>query len=156
MKKIFGLVFIVFALFSCKNTAENVTSRAVESDDDKYVVHKVAYYYAETNLPWVIYYYDVKDNDTIWVMEKWFHENGNLSLEGKIVDDQREGEFKGYYPSGQLMSVGSFVKGKREGKGKIFFESGKVNIENEYCDGKPCGIWSYFDEQGNLVDVKEF
>ena len=54
------------------------------------------------------------------------------------------------------MSVGKFVKGKREGKGKIYHENGKVNVENEYRDGKPYGIWKYYDEDGNLVDVKEY
>ena len=125
---------------------------------DKQVRHvqKVAYYYAETDLPWVVYYYDVVGTDSTWVEEKWFHENGVLSLEGKIVDNQREGEYRGYYPTGELMSVGSFVKGKREGKGKIYFENGIVNIENEYRDGKPYGIWTYYDEEGNFVDVKEY
>ena len=119
-------------------------------------VQKVAYYYAETDLPWVIYYYDVVGTDSTWVEEKWYHENGVLSLEGKIVDNEREGEFKGYYPSGELMSVGKFVKGKREGKGKIYHENGMVNTENEYRDGKPYGIWKFYDEEGNLVSVKEF
>lgn len=143
MKKLLIIIVLVFVFVACQ---------------DKQVRHvqKVAYYYAETDLPWVIYYYDVVGNDSTWVEEKWYHENGVLSLEGKIVDNQREGEFRGYYPTGELMSVGSFVKGKREGKGKIYFESGVVNIENEYRDGKPYGIWNYYDEDGNLVDVKQY
>ena len=143
MKKLLIIIALVFVFVACQ---------------DKQVRHvqKVAYYYAETDLPWVIYYYDVVGNDSTWVEEKWYHENGVLSLEGKIVDNQREGEFRGYYPTGELMSVGSFVKGKREGKGKIYFESGVVNIENEYRDGKPYGIWNYYDEDGNLVDVKQY
>ena len=143
MKKLLIVIMLALVFVACQ---------------DKQVRHvqKVAYYYAETDLPWVIYYYDVVGNDSTWVEEKWFHENGVLSLEGKIVDNQREGEFRGYYPTGELMSVGSFVKGKREGKGKIYFENGVVNIENEYRDGKPYGIWTYYDEEGNFVDVKEY
>ena len=125
---------------------------------DKTVRHvqKVAYYYAETDLPWIIYYYDVVGEDSTWVEEKWFHDNGILQLEGKIVDNQREGEFRGYYPSGALMSVGNFVKGKREGKGKIYFESGAVNIENEYENGKPAGLWKYYNEEGDVVNVRQY
>jgi len=143
MKKLLGIIALVLVFASCQ---------------DKSVRHvqKVAHYYAETDLPWVIYYYDVVGKDSTWVEERWFHDNGVLQLEGKIVDNQREGEFKGYFPSGELMSVGKFVKGKREGRGKIYFEDGKVNIENEYRDGKPYGIWKYYDEEGNLVDVREF
>lgn len=114
-------------------------------------VQKVAHYYAETDLPWVIYYYDVVGKDSTWVEEKWFHENGVLQLEGKIVDNQREGEFRGYFPSGELMSVGSFVNGKREGKGKIYYDNGQVHVENEYHDDKAVGIWRMYDEYGNLI-----
>ena len=140
MKKILIIIVLALVFVSCQ---------------DKQVRHvqKVAHYHADTDLPWVIYYYDVVGEDSTCVEERWFHENGVLNLEGKIVDNQREGEFKGYYPSGALMSIGTFVKGKREGKGKIYFENGMVSIENEYCNGEPCGIWRYYDEEGNLVDV---
>ena len=143
MKKIFGIILLGLVMFACQ---------------DKTVRHVqvVKYYYAESGLPWVIYYYDVVGKDSTWVEEKRFHENGVLQLEGYIMDNKREGEFKGYYPTGELMSVGVFVRGKREGRGKIYFESGKVNIENEYLNGKPYGIWKYYDEDGNLVDVKSF
>ena len=130
-------------MFSCQDTTVRHTQ-------------KVIHYYAETDLPWVIYYYDVVGKDSTWVEEKWFHENGVLQLEGHVMNNKREGEFRGYYPTGELMSVGVFVEGKREGKGKIYFKSGKVNIENDYLNGKPYGIWKYYDEDGNLVDVKSF
>ena len=142
MKKILVVFCLIIAFVACKEEVRHV--------------QKVAYTYAETDIPWIIYYYDVVGNDSIWVEEKWFHENGNLGLEGKIVDNQREGLFKGYYPSGELMSVGEFKKGKREGKGKIYYENGKVNVENEYRDGKPYGVWKYFDEEGNLMDIKDY
>lgn len=143
MKKLLIIIVLAFVITSCQD--KNVRH-----------VQKVAHYYAETNLPWVIYYYDVVGKDSTWVEEKWFHENGVLQLEGKIVDNQREGVFKGYFPTGELMSVGKFVKGKREGKGKIYYENGKINIENEYRDGKPAGIWKVYDEEGNLHDVKQY
>lgn len=119
---------------------------------DKSVRHvqKVAYYHVETDLPWIIYYYDVVGTDSTWVEEKWFHENGVLQLEGKIVDNKREGEFKGYYPNGELMSVGSFVKGKREGKGRLYYDNGQIYVENEYCNDEPCGIWKIYYEDGVL------
>lgn len=143
MKKIFVIILLALIVASCQ---------------DKTVRHvqKVVRYHTGTDLPWVIYYYDVVGKDSTWVEERWFHENGVLNLEGKIVDDKREGEFRGYFPSGELMSVGKFVKGKREGKGKIYHENGVVNTENEYRNGKPYGIWKYYDENGSLVDVKEY
>ena len=142
MRKLLVIIALVLIFAACQD--KNVRH-----------VQKVIHYYAETDLPWVIYYYDVVGKDSTWVEEKWFHENGVLQLEGKIVDNQREGEFKGYFPTGELMSVGKFKNGLREGKGKIYFEDGKVNIENEYHNGKPAGIWKYYDEDGNLVDVKQ-
>lgn len=143
MKKLLGIIALVLIFASCQD--KNVRH-----------VQKVKHYYVESNLPWVIYYYDVVGKDSTLVEERWFHENGALQLEGKIVDNQREGEFKGYFPTGELMSVGKFKKGVRQGKGKIYFENGQVNVENEYRDGKPAGIWKYYDEEGNLVDVRDY
>ena len=138
MKKLFIIIAIAFVFVACQ---------------DKQVRHvqKVAYYYPESELPRIIYYYDVVGTDSTWVEEKWFHENGLLELEGKIVNNQREGEFRGYFPNGELMSVGSYVNGKREGKGKLYYDNGQVNIENEYCNDDPCGTWKKYDEYGNLV-----
>ena len=143
MKRIFGIIMLGLLVFSCKD-------KAVRH------VQKVAYYYADTDIPWVIYYYDVVGNDSTWVEEKWFHENGVLQLEGKIVDNQREGEFKGYYPSGELMSVGKFVNGKREGRGVVYHENGLISIEGQYKNGKEVGIWKFYDEDGNVNDVKDY
>ena len=138
MKKLLIIIALALVFVACQ---------------DKQVRHvqKVAYYHPETDLPWVIYYYDVVGNDSIWVEERMFHENGVLELEGKIVDNQREGEFRGYYPTGELMSVGSYVKGKREGKGKLYYDNGQVYVENEYCNNDPCGTWKMYDEEGMLL-----
>lgn len=142
MKKILVVLGLIMLLASCHREVRHV--------------EKVVYRYAETDIPWIIYYYDVVGRDSTWVEEKWFHENGMLSLEGKIVDNKREGVFKGYYPTGELMSYGKFVKGKREGRGKIYFVSGKVNVDNEYRDGKPYGLWKIYNEEGELIDVKDY
>ena len=143
MKKLLVIIALALVLGSCQD--KNVRH-----------VEKVAYYYAETDLPWIIYYYDVVGEDSTWVEEKWFHENGVLQLEGKIVDNQREGMFKGYYPSGKLMSTGEFVKGLREGKGIVYHENGRVSIDGQYKGGEMVGIWKFYDEEGNVIDVKEY
>lgn len=143
MKKIFGVILLGLVMLSCQD--RNVRH-----------VEKVICYHVNTDLPWVINYYDVVGKDSTWVEEKWFHENGMLQLEGKIVDNQREGVFKGYFPTGELMSIGVFEKGKREGKGKIYYESGAVSTENEYHNGKPCGTWKFYDEEGLLISTRKF
>ena len=143
MKKLLIFVSIALIFASCQDKAPKQ-------------VQKVIHCYAETDVPYVTYIYEVVGTDSIWIAEKWYHENGELMLEGTVVDNQREGEYRGYYPTGELMSVGTFVKGKRQGKGKIYYENGQVNVINEYCDGKPCGIWEYFDEDGNFAGVKEY
>lgn len=142
MKKL--LLFVAIALFFA--ACQDKTPRQVQ---------KVIHCYAETDIPYVTYIYEVVGTDSIWIAEKWYHENGALMLEGAVVDNMREGEYRGYYPTGELMSVGTFEKGKRQGKGVIYFENGNINTINYYCDGKPCGIWEYFDEDGNFVDVRE-
>jgi hypothetical protein len=143
MKKLLIFVSIALVFAACQ-------------DKNPKRVQKVIHCYAETDIPYVTYIYEVVGTDSTWIAEKWYHENGNVMLEGKVVDNQREGEYLGYYPTGELMSVGNFVHGKREGKGKIYFESGKVSTNNEYCDGKPCGVWEFFDEDGNLIGIREY
>ena len=145
MKKLLIITLLSLVVASCNDNKE--------AQKDSRVRHyqKVAYYYAESGLPWDVFYYDIIGNDTICVAEKMFHENGVLQLEGKIVDNKREGEFKGYYPSGKLMSVGNYVNGKREGKGTLYYENGQVNIENEYCNDKPCGAWKKYDYDGKFL-----
>ncbi len=113
-------------------------------------------YHESNGTPWIIYYYDVKGSDSVWVAEKWFHDNGALNLEGNIKDGKREGEFKSYYPSGRLYSVGAFVDGKREGRGLVYHENGQLNIDGDYHEGKPSGLWKFYDTEGNLLYTNEF
>ena len=143
MKKLLYLVFVALLFVSCGNEE---TKR----------VEKVYMYHESNGTPWIIYYYDVKGSDSVWVAEKWFHDNGALNLEGNIKDGKREGEFKSYYPSGRLYSVGAFVDGKREGRGLVYHENGQLNIDGDYHDGKPYGLWKFYDTEGNLLYTNEF
>lgn len=143
MKNLLYLVFVALLFVSCGNEE---TKR----------VEKVYMYHESNGTPWIIYYYDVKGSDSVWVAEKWFHDNGALNLEGNIKDGKREGEFKSYYPSGSLYSVGAFVDGKREGRGLVYHENGQLNIDGDYHEGKPSGLWKFYDTEGNLLYTNEF
>ena len=127
-------------MFSCSDNIVRTEQVVVEN-------------HATNNTPKIVRFYEVKGKTRTWVKEVWYHENGNVNVEGPIKDDKRHGDWKGYYPEGELMSVGRFENGRREGKGTVYHQNGQVSFECEYHEGKPCGLWKYFDEDGNLIDV---
>ena len=144
MRKLF-LIFVI-ALFglSCSNSVDNAKKtfeKVVERNTN--------------NTPKIVYYYEVQGTDTTWVKEAWFHDNGNLNLEGAIVNNKREGKWESYYPTGELMSVGNFKNGLREGRGVIFFKNGNTSIDVYYHEGKQCGVWTYFNEDGIILSVED-
>ncbi|MDO5342153.1 MAG: hypothetical protein Q4F69_06840 [Bacteroidia bacterium] len=142
MRKLFYIVFSVFIFASCATDETRHSEKVVRRHDN--------------NSPWIVFCYDVTGKDSVWVSEKWFHDNGVLNLEGPIVNGKREGHFKGYYPSGKLMSEGDFKNGLREGRGVVYHENGSVSIEGDYREGDPAGIWTFYNEEGEIIDVHDF
>lgn len=136
MKRIVLVLFITFITFiSCNKNElyEDVVSR--HEDGSKKEVR----------------YYQINRNGSkTWVKESLYYMEGMRYLEGPIVDDKRNGEFKSYYKSGKLMSSGEFVDGLRVGRAVVYHENGKIHYEGNYHNGKECGIWKFYDENGKL------
>ena len=143
MKKLLTISIFALILTSCTSNEVRYSEKVVRRHDTN-------------NSPWIVFCYDVTGKDSVWVSEKWFHDNGVLNLEGPIVNGKREGHFKGYYPSGKLMSEGDFKNGLREGRGVVYHENGSVSIEGDYREGDPTGIWTFYNEEGEIIDVHDF
>lgn len=141
MRFIVCLFFALSVLVSCSGNKEKV------------IVEEVVERHDSNNTPKRVHYYEVEGKKKVWVEEKWFHDNGLLNLEGKIVNDKREGRFTGYYPSGKLMSVGTFRNGLREGRGIVYHENGQISIDGIYEHGKQVGLWKFYDEEGKVIEV---
>lgn len=141
MKFLFYVFFAMLTLVSCSGNKEKI------------MVEEVKERHESNNTPKIVYYYEVEGKKKTLVGEKWYHDNGILNLEGKIVNGKREGRFLGYYPDGKLMSVGSFKNGLREGRGIIYHNNGKISIDGIYEHGKQVGMWKFYDEEGKVINV---
>lgn len=90
------------------------------------------------------------------VKEIEFYESGQVKMEGTIKDNNREGEWKAYFPDGRVQSIGTFVDGLRTGQATVWQENGNLLQEGFYKKGKHCGKWKFYDEQGNLVKELDY
>ena len=102
---------------------------------------------------------------------KFFHKNGNISLEvnwkngnhddgpwkeyssngqiwkeGNIFNGKRNGTWKEYYKNGQIQKHGNLNNGKKDGLWKFFSQNGNLDYEINYREEKPHGLWKFFQE----------
>ena len=75
---------------------------------------------------------------------------------GEMVDGLREGKWLFYYPDGTIQTEASFVAGREEGPYRVFRENGVPFYIGQYKNGVRTGIWEVYDEEGNLVEKREF
>ena len=67
---------------------------------------------------------------------KKLYDNGQVAIEGKVVNGLREGEWKWYYPDGKLKRTSIYKKGKKNGKTIYFYPNGKKRAEIYFVDDK--------------------
>ncbi len=105
--------------------------------------------------PKIVRYFDTNNGGRILFKETQYHPNGTKSLEGRYLNNKRDGIWKSWHDDGSLWSEGSFVAGQREGVGTVYFPNGQKQIEGHYKHGKRVGKWKYWDESGNLLNEAE-
>jgi len=45
---------------------------------------------------------------------------------------------------------------RREGEYYEFYPNGKTRVKGNYTKGNKSGEWSFYDEQGQLIETKDF
>ena len=68
--------------------------------------------------------------------QKFYYENGQLSILGKMVDGLREGEWTWYFENGNVSSTVNFSADKKDGKQMMWSESGDKTKEELYKNGE--------------------
>jgi len=94
--------------------------------------------------------YIVESGDTVVTGQKVFHENGQVYMEGKTLDNHRNGVWKTYYKDGVQWSETSFKVGLTNGPTKTWYKNGKVRFTGFYTDGEKTGTWHWYDDKGEL------
>ncbi len=67
---------------------------------------------------------------------KKLFDNGQVAIEGEVVNGLREGEWKWYYPDGKLKRTSIYKKGKKNGKTIYYYPNGKKRSEIYFVDDK--------------------
>lgn len=68
--------------------------------------------------------------------QKSYHENGQLSAEGKVSNDHRVGDWTWYSADGVVESTATFVDGKKDGVQYFYDSSGELLRTETYSNGK--------------------
>lgn len=139
MKKYIILLFSIIFLVSC-NTK---------------VVEVVEEYYPDST-PKLVRYYKDDGKSRELIKEAKYYPNHNKFYEGEYENNKKHGKWFAWYENGNIWSEGSFNEGKDEGQRTVYYENGSKHYQGEYSDGKMVGVWKFWDEQGKLVEKKEY
>lgn len=88
-------------------------------------------------------------------LKRFYHDNGIVSSEGKIVDGKPDGFWKTYHPNGQLKSSGNRVSFELDSLWQFFDENGRLTLEINYKEGKKNGERVSFLPQEKIVEYFE-
>jgi antitoxin component YwqK of YwqJK toxin-antitoxin module len=88
---------------------------------------------------------------------KEFYVNGNLKVEGNMVDGKRIGQWFSYYEDGMIWSEMNYNKeGRRHGANVSYYENGTKRYEGQYIDDLQKGKWLYYNKDGTLAKEVDY
>lgn len=87
---------------------------------------------------------------------KVYFSNGQIEMAGNMKANMNEGKWSYYYPGGQLESEGIFKNDLPEAKWIWYHQNGKLKEEGEYRSGKRTGRWVMYDSTGNIIMEETF
>ncbi len=119
------------------------------------VIEKVEETYPD-NQPKKVSFFQEIDGKEVKVEEKYYHQDGTLKMNGKLLNGKREGEWKAFFNNEQLQSIGAFKNGKRTGEAKVYFPNGNLRYEGQYEEDMEVGHWKFYNQQGKLTSEKDF
>ena len=99
--------------------------------------------------------------DLVEIIDGYYHEyypgKKKIKFKGRQDDNkQRHGKWSYFSPNGDELSITHYIHGKREGHSIVRYPNGAIHYIGEYSNDKQIGIWKTYNEQGVLVDEKNF
>jgi uncharacterized protein len=91
---------------------------------------------------------------------KFFHENGNIRLEGRYSNDLKDGYFKDYDTEGKLLSTTKWIAGEEQEAPvelarlevvRDYYPTGRIMAMQTFRNGVPEGVRRNYDEEGNIT-----
>ena len=83
------------------------------------------------------------------------YDNGQVAIEGKVINGLREGEWKWYYPTGKLKRTSIYKKGKKNGKTVYYWPNGNKRMEIYFLEDKNIRQMSW-DKNGKRKPNPQF
>jgi antitoxin component YwqK of YwqJK toxin-antitoxin module len=68
----------------------------------------------------------------------------------------RHGKWTYFSPNGEELSITHYINGKREGHSIVKYPNGVIHYIGEYSNDLQIGIWKTYNEQGVLLEEKNF
>ncbi len=130
MKKIVFLFATLFLISACENKSEK---KKEEIPKEKLV--------------------EVKDG----VFTEWYPGKKQIKFQGGQDElGNRDGKWTFYAENGTELSFTLYDHGKKEGFSLVKYPNGRIHYRGEYQNDEMIGLWSTYDENGNLINEKEY
>lgn len=130
MKKIVFLLATLFLISACENKSEK---KKEEIPKEKLV--------------------EVKDG----VFTEWYPGKKQIKFQGGQDElGNRDGKWTFYAENGTELSFTLYDHGKKEGFSLVKYPNGRIHYRGEYQNDEMIGLWSTYDENGNLINEKEY
>ncbi|HET6243267.1 MAG: hypothetical protein H0V01_01755 [Bacteroidetes bacterium] len=89
-------------------------------------------------------------------LHKTFYKNGQLRIQGNMLNGKREGKWVSFYEDGMPWSETWFDKGRKHGSTTTWNSDGKKYYEGHFENNKESGKWTYWDENGSVIKEVEY
>ena len=130
MKKIVFLLATLFLISACENKSE----KKKEEIPKEILV-------------------EVKDG----VFTEWYPGKKQIKFQGGQDElGNRDGKWTFYAENGTELSFTLYDHGKKEGFSLVKYPNGRIHYRGEYQNDEMIGLWSTYDENGNLINEKEY
>jgi len=102
-----------------------------------------------------------KKENLVEIIDGYYHEyypgKKKIKFKGRQDDNkQRHGKWTFFSPNGEELSITHYIHGKREGHSIVKYPTGVIHYIGEYQNDMQIGIWKIYNEQGVLLEEKNF
>lgn len=91
-----------------------------------------------------------KPNESGVKVSREYHENGQLKMEGPMVNGKRHGVWTSWYENGLKWSETTFSHGIKSGRTITYYDNGMMRYNGEYDNDERVGVWNFYNQEGVL------
>ena len=84
------------------------------------------------------------------------YDNGQVKMDGWMMNDKRVGLWIAYYENGVRWSENEYRDGFKEGKSVSYYPNGIMRYRGHYIEDMKAGTWKFYDENGKVVKEEDF